>query len=214
MKKNQLVLMLIFACFGAAPVVMGEARKGGPLAESLQILHKAGFIGIHKIQIPNLSPAELPVPEVRQNDQEKEMLEAYAKEVLTYEINKLGVDGPTARQLGFKPILKIFEWNDDGTMPIKSHNLKKPTTGEGWSFAVTDARGRIEIILIYLDKDNVMTSYLTSPSGVLEKAAINSNSGGVKEIPFEQAQEGFRTLLEVWTNYFGKHPKLAPSRKN
>lgn len=200
-------MILIWTIILGSPVIagpMGDER----LLNSIQALQSAGFSGIRDIQVPQ--PILLAQAEI---DPTKAMLSAYAEQVTAGTISgATGLSEWTARCLGFKPIPGKFDWLTNGNMPIKRHYLKRRTTTEIWSFAVTKVRDKTEIILIYAENEYTMHSYLTSPSGKLEKAVFEKETVA-REIPIEDAKAGFQAVLDFWVKYHKTHPQLVSETK-
>jgi hypothetical protein len=64
---------------------------------------------------------------------------------------------------------------------------------------VSRQRGKTDIVLGAMDPaTKTLTLYLTSPSGVLEKA-VASGKNDYAEVPQDQAQAGFQKAVDFWT---------------
>jgi hypothetical protein len=64
---------------------------------------------------------------------------------------------------------------------------------------VSQQRGKTDIVLGAMDPaTKTLTLYLTSPSGVLEKA-VASGKNDYAEVPLDQAQAGFQKAVDFWT---------------
>ncbi|MBI4371771.1 MAG: hypothetical protein HY552_05690 [Elusimicrobia bacterium] len=183
-------------------MAFSQARDPKSLLKgSIEALRRAGFPGTQEIQVP---PPPSAVPASRVADEATdETMEALA--ALVAEVQKSpregSVIGETLRKLGVD-----FAGDKLLVQNFFKRNVQR-------IFSVTSFRGRTDIILdegIKAGGRKEIRSYLLSPMGVLEAAAVTTKRDGkfyAERIPNEDAQEGFRAQLRFWTQYYRDHLK-------
>jgi len=112
---------------------------------------------------------------------------------------------------------KILEIGDQ-IIPSKGRGFERKIDGKRFLSGIFVAQIQKEnnpktIVLISTKIDNLLTYYLTSPSGRLEKAAKEFVGSPVFEISLDEAQKGFETEKAYWLKkYDGNLNSVSASR--
>jgi hypothetical protein len=184
---------------------MAGAQSDRTLKMVVQELRSSDFPGTANISaLP--APADLPpiaalASESAADDHTKEVLEKFPPEILKNSPEN-ALSGGVARKLGFAPS-PSHPWNADGDMVTKAMGVRKQSTGEQKTFAVTNTRGKIEIIIAYMKDDVEVRAYLVSSEGGVLKAAIQTPKG-TAEIPSDEAAKQLAVELAFWVRYYDK----------
>jgi hypothetical protein len=182
----------------AAAAQPGDANS--VLRGQIQALQVGGFLGMPEIQMPQAPGTVRAIPVSVQSNETTEALWA----LILGAQKDVDLNGATVRALG-------FDFNGD-QFPTKGYFTPKDTIVRRY-FTVTSLRGKTDIIISEfrkIDDRKEMLSYLISPDGTLEAAAVTRKKDGkfqAERIAVSEAQAGCRELLEFWTQYYRENLK-------
>lgn len=180
----------------AASAQPGNANAA--LHAQIQALQRAGFSGMTEVQIPQ---APVAVKVLLVSAQADETTEALAALIRGAQLDGT-LHGEAIRALG-------FNFNGD-KFPIKGYD--KPENQPVMTvFSITTFRGKTDIIIWEgINATKEVRSYLISPEGVLEAAAVTRKVNGksqAEKIPVSQAQAGSREMIQFWVRYYRENLK-------
>jgi len=162
------------------------------LRGQIQALQAAGFSGMTEVPVPHAPATARTLLVSAQVDETTEALAALGASQINVTLT-----GETARTLG-------FDFNGDH-LPAKGYVTPTDQPIIRY-FSATTFRGKTDIIISEVRKETrEFRSYLVSPDGTLEAAAVTRKVNGkfqAERIPVSEAQAGCRNLLEFWTSYY------------
>ena len=168
------------------------------LRGQIHALQAAGFSGMADVALPQAPAVVGVLPVSAQADESTEALAALIRGAQPGST----LNGEGIRALGF---------NFSGD--------KLPVNGYGWAenqslktmFSITTFRGKTDIIISQgIKATRELRSYLISPEGVLEAAAVTRKVNGIlqsESIPVSQAQAGSREMIQFWVRYYRENLK-------
>jgi hypothetical protein len=88
--------------------------------------------------------------------------------------------------------------------PLLGYEWSLTVAGQGHRIFVTQQRGRTDVVLTRFQPDRGYDTFLTSPSGALEKAMYQPLRERAREMPLDESREQFKQALDFWLSRVGR----------